>query len=908
MKSTLKYLILLLSVAIATSCMKERFNNDLPCPCDDEKDVTLKLALPYAAPVTRSISADQENAITTLDVLAFKVEGGVETFQYWATATNTGGAGSMQSFRAKVRIRDYQQRFVFISNARGKIETLINSRPSEGWIGTDKEAMLGQLTFDLNSADRWNAISSTNYTAIPMWGQSDPKVISSSTTSISESPIKILRMIAKIEVQLDRSVAGLTSAFRLKSVHVYNTNTSGRIVPRPGTEYVGTDMIAKKASLPASVTNVVGPTGYTDFTPPGETDVAMRGLIYLFETAAKNAGNFLEETCIVVGGRYGSDTQDTYYRLDFFAPDGATHLDILRNHRYICNITSVNGSGLPTVDDAYRAKPFNMEAEIIAWDESQIRDIAFNDQYILGVSHNPFILSAAAQDMSSMNNILKITTDYPDGWTAEVSGSKTSITPASWLTITPYEGAGGVQLDDMRLLAEQNVNMSERTAYIHLKAGRLTYVVTVIQKGNMDSITDNDGAGTPPVEATTYVGAFWRANQTGERIIRIHAGINAANLGAWAASVVWLDKNWDNGDGVILSVDKLPGEAGADPNIYTTNPGNAESFQVEGNVSTVTGNLTTNGYITFRIGLKSEYTPTTNHPARYAVVLLSYAGNNRYQKIFLRQGEQADYLMTPDDAISIGGKIVYARPAAKKFSTRNLTWNVMDAMVLMRSAIFTDYPTKPGALFQWANTSARRRYAWNPFTVAAPSLWNTMGGGVGFWDTLAGDQEISPDGYRRPNDGSISGYEPCTTVANSEIRQSLFANPGPNYNYASETGNSIWGYYADGFFDRRQIAASPTGAANTAVSSGENVAYIGRLFFNPVAVSDRYNASLFFPAAGWRYDVGNLTATGIDATYWSASVNNDPNRAGLGLILRKESAGMWRAVESVAMSIRCVAE
>ena len=1033
MKSIVKYLMILLSVAVATSCLRENFEDDGPCPCDDEKSVMLKLAMPYVAPVTRSIGATQENTIETLDVLAFKVDGGVETFQYWAEAKKAAGNNEgyqTQSFSAKLRVKDYTQRFVLISNARSKIETLMGGQIGH-WEGAEKESLLQKLIFELNSGeDRWKAINSANYTAIPMWGETQAKKIEATTTSIGDGNIPMLRMIAKIEVQLDENVAGLTDAFKLKSVHVYNTNTSGRIAPKPGTEYVGADMIAKKASLPAPVTSVVGPLAYNDFSAPGIEDVAMNGAIYLFETAARNTGNFLEETCIVVGGVYGASTNPvTYYRLDFFAQNGATHLDILRNHRYKCNIVAVNGPGFPTVDDAYRAKPYNMEVEIIVWDEGEIRDIYFDGQYMLGVSHDRFELSGEAYDVSSKDNILKIVTDYPSGWNTSVWADIEGTTGSSWLTINPESGSGNMQLTDVRLLAAANTTDADRTAYIHVKAGKITIVVTVVQHplpgsisispiewmlpytipvnaeyaitvsciksdgvtndpgapwtltsdapawcrlstsrttafgaantsisgtgsqtvyiiaasnpnrdprttivylgaspsdvktivtqwGDPTTITENDGAGNPPINTETYVGAFWKANQTGERIIRINAGVSAANNGSWTASVMWMDDRWGSDDGVLLSTEMVSKTSLASRGVSFTSlmtPSDAENYQLSGYTTTITGDVI-NGYIIFRIGLRSTYTPTSEYPARYAVVLLSYADNSRHQKLFLRQGEDADYLMHPTDAINSGGMNSATRPAARKFSPYNLTWDVMDARVPLRGALFTDYPTKAGMLFQYASdqtdANERKRYAWNPYNTLISKLWDSRWGGIAFWNTFSIDQEVSPVGYRRPNDGVTNIYETCTTVANSEMRQSLFVIPGASFNYSSETGNSIWGYYADGYFDRRQIVASPTGEANTTVSSGENIAYIGRLFFNYVVGSDRYNASLFFPATGSRYpSTGSLSFAGVDAPYWSASRHISGSLStGLGLILREGSAGVWKIMESTATPIRSVVE
>ena len=445
------FLFLLL---VVTSCTKAPWDN--PHLHGDEKEVTLKVAMPYVAPkgtTTRSTSMIEENTIETLDVFAFKVENGVETFQYRAGAQKSVGnieGNSLQEFNVRLRVKDFSQRFVLIANAHNKIEALINSRV-DGWVGQEKEAMFQHLILD--------ALPSTT---IPMWGEGSPKIINTSTTSVSDYPIPMLRMVAKVEVQLDLQYDPmLTSVFDLKSIHVYNTNTSGRMVPKPGTEYIGTDMIAKKASLPAPVTSMVGPLSYN------------QGAIYLFETTAKNAGNLLNETCVVVGGLYGTDLVESYYRLDFLALNGTTHVDILRNHKYACRIIAVKGRGYSTIEEAYKAKSFNMVTNLVVWDQGEIRHIFFDDHYMLGVSHD---------SLTDADSVLKVATDYPSGWRATVWADVAGTTPAPWLHITPALGAGGAQPDEITLLRDAHTGPQPRTAYIHIKAGRLSCTVKVVQE------------------------------------------------------------------------------------------------------------------------------------------------------------------------------------------------------------------------------------------------------------------------------------------------------------------------------------------------------------------------------------------------------------------------------------------
>ena len=1031
MKSIIRYL-LILSLFAVSSCFREPFENDGPCPCDDEKKVTLKLALPYTAPRgpdTRSIMPVQENFIETLDILAFKVENDVETFLYWSEATkqtgNTDGAQT-QSFNAMLRVKDFTQRFVLVSNARSKVAKLIGSRVSGGWEGIEKEALLSQLIFDLNGSDRWNVFSASNYTPIPMTGESAPITVSDATSTISGGPIQMLRMIAKIEVQLDTNVAGLTDLFQLTSVHLYNTNTSGRIIPIP--EHIGDDKIALLPSLPDPVETVEGPLAYADFGSPGLTGVAMRGAIYLFETEAKNTG-VIEETCIVVGGHYNGDLNETFYRLDFLVPETATHLDILRNHRYTCSITDVKGAGHPTVEEAYRTKVYNMETDILVWDEGNISDIVFDSQFMLGVSKNPFELGWEAQHATSLGNILKITTDVPNGWSATVWEDIDATQPSAWLNINPRVGGGGALPNEMRLLAETNLG-PVRTAYIHIKAGRLIYKLLVKQgnssgddelitletnnskisgtnltagenyvivtckktdgsddpnaawtlvssnpdyfrlslnpatdfasassslsgagtqtvylivkennglhsqstsiylEGSSSDVEVNilqfskpnntvfiDGFGEPPKDAITYVGAFWRASQTGERLIRIDVGDNKSNWGEWTASVIWMDDRWGNDDAIVLSTRKS-----ADPNIYTSAPGNAENFQVEGYASTVTGNVL-NPYIFFRIGLKKPYTPTDDHPARYAVILLSYAKNSKHQKIYLRQGERPDYLMKNSDPItslpSQNGNLS-ARTQSRKISPYNLTANVFRTDIGVNGGKLVDYPTQAGAFFQWSHiinvTYGRLRWAWEPHfismpTAAAEQWWGGVNGT--YWSSSRLENETSPAGFRRVNDGSISAYTNSNSnISASELRQSLFMGPLVNGATGSTTNkhNTIYGYYADGFFDRRELGTPVNGKLNSAVAEGtRDFAYSGRLFVNQNINGDHYNASLFFPLAGWRNSsTGALSQAGDIGYYWTSSLSA-ANTAS-ALYLRDNSVYPNTAAVGYGMSIRPIAD
>jgi len=399
------------------------------------------------------------------------------------------------------------------------------------------------------------------------------------------------------------------------------------------------------------------------------------------------------------------------------------------------------------------------------------------------------------------------------------------------------------------------------------------------------------GAGTDP-NIQLYVGAFWKSIEKGERLIQFNVGTGLNNSGAWTASVAWYDDQWDynnteNPDGVVL--------ANSAPANLSLVGADAESFPVTGGSRSISGSVAEGGTLSFRVGLDKTFGnyDADNNPARYAVVILTYNDGKKWQKFFIRQGEGADYVMKQGDS---GAGVPAGRPAAIKFSPYNLTdprgltppSNYNSAVALpVKGGDFVNYPTKAGYFFIFSGTKA-----FDPDVMAA----SAGGGGIGAWGQTVGysstnngnywdpNWETCPGAYRRPTDGANN----TTTfgsgaIAGSEIRQSLWENPPALNNNVSYSAsfNSTWGYYADGYFDRKPLMGATSVSFTSlttnmtipasAVAFGTiDVAYEGRLFFNPTT-----NASLFFPAGGYRTpNSGVLTGAGYRARYWTSSSSN----------------------------------
>jgi hypothetical protein len=563
-----------------------------------------------------------------------------------------------------------------------------------------------------------------------------------------------------------------------------------------------------------------------------------------------------------------------------------------------------------------------IDGEVLPWGDAD-GDYTFDGQHSLTVDKADFVFTA---DGTGQN--INILTNYPTGWKIESIGYKSADT--GWIT-TPATSTTGLAntTTTTSITLKPNTTSNVREGLFIIKAGNLQKTIRVTQLPAAANITD-------AVLPQSYVGAFWKANQTGERLIRIPRPTDASADGKWSATVIagqdWiiLDTQMTTDTNVGWRTDVTPTEA----NVQNGNDGSFDYMHaVSGNLTSVSGTLNaTNSSIYFRIGLNSKYTATDIAPARYGVVLLAYNNNTKFQRIWIRQGQDPDYLMRPTDP-STGTYTNATRPNAVKFTAYNLTAKTLNAPVQNTyaaspsadpMAIFTDYPSQAGAMFQWAATTVNPnpRYAFPPIgTIPAASF----GGGGNIypsnWTTLAANNETCPRGYtlstgatadfRRFNDGPIGtagNMDTSALIAQSEMRTSLFSVPvsGNGSDWTQmRPNNSAFGYYADGFFDRRQIVSSSVGAAmsTVAASSPHDVAYRGSLLFNP-----NNNASIFFPAAGGRYrQPSSAYNTGGIGYYWSSSMQD----ATTNIILTFNAFSTYAYVDRTggyddAQSIRCV--
>ena len=467
--------------------------------CDAAVTFTIQVPGSSNPAASRALTSTDEKAVTQVDVLLF-AQGSGGLFKERATSTSiTPGANANEkSFTVSLSVGNWDM--VVLANASDVVSaTTLN--------GQTKAQVMTALTKSLPADDKWNATTGS-YSPIPLWGDMGNRAISIGSGMSGSSQIAMTRMLASVDVQVTGTAAG---KFKIMSVDVYNYNTQGMLAPAAANWNAGTG-IATAPTVAGTLTK--GPIVYNGTQIDGTNNRCL-GEIYIFEaenhttTAHTTAKSLTDRTCLVVGGVYDAnsdgtyDEGTTYYRVDF--SNASTQYDILRNHKYTVSITNVTAAGAGDSETAFSSAPVNIEATVVAWNEAGPGNINVDGQYSFSVSQGEFTFPKTAG-----TDILTIKTDVPTGWTATVHDDLAGSTPHSsaWLTLSALSSTTPVTGDNITLTVTANGG-DERTAYIHIKAGRFTYVVKVTQEEE-DLYVGRFGGELKAISGTAYTDdAVW---------------------------------------------------------------------------------------------------------------------------------------------------------------------------------------------------------------------------------------------------------------------------------------------------------------------------------------------------------------------------------------------------------------
>ncbi len=230
----------------------------------------------------------------------------------------------------------------------------------------EKDLVLARLLHECEAERQWT----TNQHYFPMWGGGSDELTITEDTELDEA-IEMVRSLARVDVLNN------TDNFLLEGAYLYKYHYRGHVVPTP-THMAGTQ--AHTPTIPADSLIATRSLLYA------ATDNELVQEIYTYESHL-NAGHY-DKTCLVIGGRYypddytdgDSEPAVTWYRIEFVdSQDQDIHL--LRNHCYMFQINGVKGEGYTDPDEAYESKPFNVDVDVLPWDQGSMKDFVYNGQY-----------------------------------------------------------------------------------------------------------------------------------------------------------------------------------------------------------------------------------------------------------------------------------------------------------------------------------------------------------------------------------------------------------------------------------------------------------------------------------------------------------------------------------------------
>lgn len=463
-------------------------------PKPQVKDITVSVNIPgVQTPSTRGIAGNGENEVKNMDLLIFNVSGDSnESFQERVSANITNREGSVITFTAQVTPTNGNARIVVVANH--SLEQL-----SESLVGKNKKEVLEMLLHSTTGAEpadfKWKA-GASNYTPIPMYGESSVVQLKQQIAPVTG--IQLTRMLARIDII--NSVPE-EKEFVVEDVYLVNYNTAGYIAP--AWDYSSGKIIDPSPADPVIPGNNGKQTGWDKAIRYQVNEVSnYEGEIYTYEApvAADGSNDDAESRkdaiCLVVKGRTGS-SDSYYYRVDFTwqNPDNLPdvyYMPIKRNYKYIINIEQIEGIGYASVEDAVKSYTVlsNLKTRVVSYDQSKIKDVVYNGQYMLGIGEQNFALNKYSAERT-----VSVFTDSPNGWKAKIADTDT------WLSFGDgTKEITGEANKETQLVFKASAfdEVGSRTASITIDADRLTHTIKITQTDeNPGNIKIVDEYGNP---------------------------------------------------------------------------------------------------------------------------------------------------------------------------------------------------------------------------------------------------------------------------------------------------------------------------------------------------------------------------------------------------------------------------
>ena len=562
-------LLALLSSLTLVGCRDALFDRSFPdCTEQQEAEVTpgtlegaVTMTLGYESHALKtpgtlraalSIKEESDLKLATTRVLIFNSNG---EYQYDAPLTKiTPDESDHQKGTLTVQIKPGQGLGIVVLANLSKDDKV---RPVSG----TKAEILKSFAYSVAQDTDFSSVG------IPMFGEVTQVEVKTDTQPVPTlgDTIPLLRAVARVDVGLQMSAVGTTGKdadfdetasglistivepadgsskkvkWTLLETKFYNAASEGLVVPAEANYKLdGSKLKATAPTLPqtpgkqtltyAVTGNLLKRNIYIPETGNPEPEVTQNGN----ETDPTKDTYYSNRPYLILKLQYeevddankvktGVTPGTTYFRVDFLKREGKeatakyTYLPLLRNHRYKVDIRNIGGLGFDNEDDAKEGPSANIMYNVLVWDESEMSDVKYDGQYMLGVSQDEITFSKEADELVS----IKVQTSWNDGF--DVKNLPDWIEVAD---IKPAKEGANAKTDEKVVTFRVTKSTDKERKWLntedhdgaYIQAGRMRWNLSFIQKNtlNLDIAIFSDPECTKPLQ---YIALDERGTNTPE--------------------------------------------------------------------------------------------------------------------------------------------------------------------------------------------------------------------------------------------------------------------------------------------------------------------------------------------------------------------------------------------------------
>ncbi|MDH6316890.1 putative small secreted protein [Parabacteroides sp. PF5-5] len=453
MEQRLTYIIMLLSAycfLLSACTTEEKGIGPEKQPPETERPFTLTMVIPGTSiPTTYALSADDENAIHSVDILVLEVSEKGAFYHHHIAVDEVAQPGALSSVKQiGFSLEEADVQLLVLANVRHLFTNTLTARleaaAQRGAVG--KEELMEYFSFDFSKP--WGKA------AFPMYGESG--LIG--RTDTGAEGIQMKRAVCRIDIGSGTTgtSVGTEQPLVIDSVFVFHARSKAYLAPA----FDGRGNILEKPNVPEGAQPNSQCFAYAYTETGGKGLSLMEGAIYIAEDTQEEGD---KETTLVIKAAAGEE-EAQYYRIKLSDKEGKA-IPFVRNYRYRVIVMAVAGEGYPTAREAALA-PASAISFVDA-NELELRAIEFNDYYLLGLSTDSLAIG------SGENCTLDVYTTY-GSWSAGWKEGGEAL----WLSTPTGEYPSSVTSLGLQAAGGYAAETDSRAALI-IRAGTLSREVII---------------------------------------------------------------------------------------------------------------------------------------------------------------------------------------------------------------------------------------------------------------------------------------------------------------------------------------------------------------------------------------------------------------------------------------------